>query len=89
MNKKSLLLIGAGPTNALISYAIASNQILRNAIDINVWEKAGGIGGRFATSRSRKNAECYADLGAQYLTRSLDHPTSNLYFESKSKVRVR
>lgn len=82
-NKKTLLLIGAGPTSSLISYGINSNATLRNSIDIHVWEKAGGIGGRFSTSRSSKNSECYADLGAQYLTRSLDHPTSSSYFDSE------
>ncbi|CAL8074601.1 unnamed protein product [Orchesella dallaii] len=86
--KKKLLLIGAGPTSSLISYNIAKNAKLKNAVDIHVFEKSRGIGGRFATSRSTKNPDCLADLGAQYLTQSQSKQSLKPYFETLTKAAL-
>ncbi|ODN01643.1 Renalase [Orchesella cincta] len=80
--KKRLLLIGAGPTSSLISYNIAKNAKLKNAVDIHVFEKSRGIGGRFSTSRSTKNPDCLADLGAQYLTQNQSNQSMKPYFDT-------
>jgi predicted NAD/FAD-dependent oxidoreductase len=81
MTKKKLLLLGAGPTSSLIAYNIKTSPRLQDAFDIRIWEKSTRVGGRFSTSRSRTNPNCYADLGAQYLTYS-GNAFSRPYFNS-------
>ena len=37
-------------------------------VNLTIWDKARGAGGRMSTSRSSNNSECIADLGAQYIS---------------------
>ncbi len=79
---KRILLIGAGLTSAVIANILKRSQIYNtSAIELHIWEKARGAGGRFSTSRSPNNPNCTADLGAQYLTRTLSNVVTEPYFE--------
>lgn len=81
---KKILLIGAGLTSAVIANALKRSQVsstLITPIELYIWEKSRGAGGRFSTSRSPHNPNCTADLGAQYLTRTFSNAVSQPYFE--------
>lgn len=81
---KRILLIGAGVTSAVIANVLKRSRIhnsLPIPIELYIWEKARGAGGRFSTSRSPHNPNCTADLGAQYLTRTLSNVVTQPYFE--------
>lgn len=81
---KRILLIGAGLTSAIIANVLKRSQInnsLTIPIELYIWEKSRGAGGRFSTSRSSHNASCTADLGAQYLTGTLSNVVTQPYFE--------
>lgn len=58
-----VLLVGGGVTNSLVSYFVRHV----NGIRLTCWEKARGVGGRFATKRTSHGER--VDHGAQYLTR--------------------
>ena len=53
-----VLLVGGGVTNSLISYFLKDSKI-----KFTCWEKARGLGGRFATKRNKDGLK--ADHGAQ------------------------
>ncbi|XP_037052492.1 renalase-like [Bradysia coprophila] len=79
---KRILLIGAGLTSAVIANVLKRSHIYNSStIELHIWEKARGAGGRFSTSRSPCNSDCIADLGAQYLTRTPSNVLSQPYFE--------
>ena len=59
--------IGGGITSAATS-AFVSERLCSKNIQLTVWEKARGAGGRMSTSRSSGNSKCIADLGAQYIS---------------------
>lgn len=59
----------SGPTSSLIIHNLQSLPHLKNAFDIQVWEKDRRVGGRFLTFQSPTSSS-YGDLGAQYLTSS-------------------
>ncbi|XP_063968829.1 renalase-like isoform X1 [Lytechinus pictus] len=61
-----VLIVGAGPTGALLANAL--RQELQQKVTIVMWDKSRGTGGRMSTSRSPDDPNCIADLGAQYLT---------------------
>ena len=61
-----VLVIGGGITSA-VSTSILSEKLGKN-VQITVWDKARGAGGRMSTSRSPGNPDCTADLGAQYIS---------------------
>ncbi|XP_035705383.1 renalase isoform X2 [Folsomia candida] len=61
MSRKKLLLIGAGPTSSLIIHNLQSLPHLKNAFDIQVWEKDRRVGGRFLTFQSPTSSS-YGDL---------------------------
>ncbi|XP_067908627.1 renalase [Heterodontus francisci] len=61
-----VLIIGAGLTGSLSANLL--RRELTNKLQIVVWEKARGAGGRMSTSRSPHDPNCMADLGAQYIT---------------------
>ena len=83
---KKILLIGAGPTGALVAYNLKKlSKKLSCPIEVHLWEKSRGTGGRFSTSRSSKDAKCTADLGAQYLTQNASKPWSKPYFDGELK----
>lgn len=81
---KRILLIGAGITSAVIANVLKRSQIHNSSkipIELYIWEKARGAGGRFSTSRSPHNPNCTADLGAQYLTRTISNVVTQPYFD--------
>ena len=53
-----VLLVGGGVTNSVISYFFKDSKV-----KFTCWEKARGLGGRFATKRSAEGLK--ADHGAQ------------------------
>jgi len=68
------LLVGGGLTSAVTAYLLTKPGQLRN-LELCVWDKARGCGGRMSTSRltSTPNSNCSADLGAQYITATEDY----------------
>jgi len=67
-----ILLVGSGITSSLVASLLHQKaQILgheRNSVEISIWDKARGTGGRMSTSRSPLHNKCTADLGAQYIS---------------------
>ncbi|XP_072413934.1 renalase isoform X3 [Chiloscyllium punctatum] len=61
-----VLIVGSGLTGSLSASLL--RRELPNKLQIFVWEKARGAGGRMNTSRSPHDPNCVADLGAQYIT---------------------
>ncbi|XP_038678302.1 renalase isoform X2 [Scyliorhinus canicula] len=61
-----VLIVGAGVTGSLS--ASLFRRELPNKLQIVVWDKARGAGGRMNTSRSPHDPNCMADLGAQYIS---------------------
>lgn len=50
---------------------------MTQGIQVVLWDKARGAGGRMSTSRSPSNAQCIADLGAQYISNSSEYEASH------------
>lgn len=63
-----ILIIGAGLTGAVTASLLRRN--LQRQVEIVVWEKSRGFGGRMNTNRNPNNKESTADLGAQYISAS-------------------
>uniref|UniRef100_A0A1A8G054 Renalase, FAD-dependent amine oxidase n=1 Tax=Nothobranchius korthausae TaxID=1143690 RepID=A0A1A8G054_9TELE len=61
-----VLIVGAGLTGSLCACLL--RRELQNKVQIVVWDKARGAGGRMSTSRSPDASSHSADLGAQYIT---------------------
>ncbi|XP_072051376.1 renalase-like [Amphiura filiformis] len=61
-----ILIVGAGATGAACAN-ILRQRLLQN-VELVMWDKSKGTGGRMSTSRSPDNNLCVADLGAQYVT---------------------
>ena len=72
------LVIGGGITGAATA-AFASEKIALKNVQVTIWDKARGAGGRMSTSRSPKNPKCTADLGAQYISVTSDYGTKHKY----------
>ena len=72
------LVIGGGITGAATA-AFASEKIALKNVQVTIWDKARGAGGRMSTSRSPKNPNCTADLGAQYISITSDYGTKHKY----------
>ena len=72
------LVIGGGITGAATA-AFASEKIALKNVQITIWDKARGAGGRMSTSRSPQNPSCTADLGAQYISITSDYGTKHKY----------
>ena len=62
--------VGGGITSA--ATAAFMKEKLRE-INLTIFDKARGAGGRMSTSRSPNNSECTADLGAQYISVSPEY----------------
>jgi len=64
-----ILVVGGGLTSAITASLLAKSSLASN-LQLSVWDKARGCGGRMSTSRItlKSNASCTADLGAQYIT---------------------
>jgi len=65
MNSSRVLLVGGGLTSALTASMLAEKV---PHLEVAIWDKARGAGGRMSTSRSPKNGNCTVDLGAQYIS---------------------
>ncbi|ROL48453.1 Renalase [Anabarilius grahami] len=61
-----VLIVGAGLTGSICAFLLRKE--LRNKVNIVVWDKSRGAGGRMSTSRSPNNPSCTVDLGAQYIS---------------------
>ncbi|XP_064418802.1 renalase [Latimeria chalumnae] len=61
-----VLIVGAGLTGSLCACLLRMK--VNSQVQLVVWEKAKGAGGRMTTSRSPHDLKCTADLGAQYIT---------------------
>lgn len=61
-----VLIVGAGLTGSICACLL--RRELPNKVNIVVWDKARGAGGRMSTSRSPNNPSCSVDLGAQYIS---------------------
>ncbi|XP_053368282.1 renalase isoform X3 [Clarias gariepinus] len=61
-----VLIVGAGLTGSLCACLLRRG--LADRVQIVLWDKARGAGGRMSTSRSPSNSLCTVDLGAQYIT---------------------
>ena len=65
-----LLIVGAGLTGSGTS-ALIKRRLPTTNVDINIWEKSRGIGGRMTTHRNEDGLGS-VDLGAQYLTKNAE-----------------
>ena len=63
-----LLIVGGGLT-ASVTSTLIRQHLPSKSIEVHVWEKSRGIGGRMNTNRSR-DGKASVDLGAQYITKS-------------------
>lgn len=61
-----VLIVGAGLTGSLCACLL--RRKLPNKVNIVVWDKSRGAGGRMSTSRSPNDPSCTVDLGAQYIS---------------------
>lgn len=62
-----LLIVGAGLTGS-VSASLLRRKFPKEALNITVWEKSRGAGGRMTTNRDPSDSRCSADLGAQYVS---------------------
>ena len=65
--QKELLIVGAGLTGSLTAALL--QQQAPNTLNVAIWEKARGSGGRMSTHRSLTHQDLCVDMGAQYLSR--------------------
>lgn len=72
---RKVLVVGSGITAAATGALL--RQRAKESISLTIWDKARGAGGRMSTSRSTGDAECTADLGAQYITVSPENFDKN------------
>ncbi|XP_031168066.1 renalase isoform X2 [Sander lucioperca] len=61
-----VLIVGAGLTGSLCACLL--RREMQNKVQIVVWDKARGSGGRMSTTRPPDPSSHSADLGAQYIT---------------------
>nr|XP_023686800.1 renalase isoform X1 [Paramormyrops kingsleyae] len=66
-----VLVVGAGLTGSLCACLLRREMLSK--VQITVWEKCHGAGGRMCTSTSPADPNCTADLGAQYVTATPYH----------------
>ncbi|XP_040922639.1 renalase [Toxotes jaculatrix] len=76
-----VLIVGAGLTGSLCACLL--RRELQNKVQIVVWDKARGSGGRMSTSRSPDPSSHSADLGAQYITATPAYAKSHHSFYSE------
>lgn len=63
-----LLVVGAGLTGAVTTALIKYH--FPTEVEIDVWEKSQGAGGRMNTTHRAPDRKSSVDLGAQYITRT-------------------
>ncbi|XP_063291350.1 renalase isoform X2 [Pelobates fuscus] len=73
-----ILIVGAGLTGSLCAYLLRKE--LASKLQLVIWDKARGAGGRMSTSRSPSDPSCTADLGAQYITVTPDYAQKHKIF---------
>ncbi|XP_018544277.1 renalase [Lates calcarifer] len=76
-----VLIVGAGLTGSLCACLL--RRELQNKVQIVVWDKARGSGGRMSTSRPPNPSSHSADLGAQYITATPAYAQSHHSFYSE------
>lgn len=76
-----LLIVGAGLTGS-VSAALLRRKFPKELLDITVWEKSQGAGGRMNTNRFPGDSKGLSsvDLGAQYIS-----ATSEYYLKSHDR----
>ncbi|MED6277661.1 hypothetical protein CHARACLAT_015724 [Characodon lateralis] len=84
-----VLIVGAGLTGSLCACLL--RRELRSKVQVVVWDKARGAGGRMSTSRPSDSTSHSADLGAQYITATPAYAQShsNFYTELLSAGLLR
>ncbi|KAM3913380.1 renalase isoform 2-T2 [Leptodactylus fuscus] len=73
-----ILIVGAGLTGSLCAYLLRKQ--LASKLQLVIWDKARGAGGRMSTSRSLSDPNCTVDLGAQYITVTPDYAQKHKTF---------
>ncbi|XP_041829504.1 renalase [Melanotaenia boesemani] len=76
-----VLIVGAGLTGSLCACLL--RRELQSKVQIVVWDKARGTGGRMSTSRAPDTSSHSADLGAQYITATPAYARSHHSFYSE------
>ncbi|KAM9837186.1 renalase [Aulostomus maculatus] len=76
-----VLIVGAGLTGSLCACLL--RREMQNKVQIVVWDKARGTGGRMSTSRPPDGLSHSADLGAQYITATAAYAQSHHSFYSE------
>ncbi|XP_041671094.1 renalase [Cheilinus undulatus] len=76
-----VLIVGAGLTGSLCACLL--RRELQSQVEIVVWDKARGAGGRMTTSRPPDSSCSSADLGAQYVTATAAYAKSHHSFYSE------
>ncbi|XP_013878767.1 renalase [Austrofundulus limnaeus] len=76
-----VLIVGAGLTGSLCACLL--RRELQSKVQIVVWDKARGTGGRMSTSRPPDASSHSADLGAQYITSTPAYAQSHHSFYSE------
>ncbi|XP_042238920.1 renalase-like isoform X2 [Homarus americanus] len=81
-----VLLVGGGLTSA-VTGAMLRRELPH--VELVLWDKARGAGGRMSTSRSPHDSSCTADLGAQYISATPEYAKlHNLYYEELINAEV-
>ncbi|XP_053307251.1 renalase isoform X2 [Spea bombifrons] len=73
-----ILIVGAGLTGSLCAYLLRKE--LPGKLQLVIWDKAKGAGGRMSTSRCPSDPNCTVDLGAQYITVTPDYARKHKTF---------
>ncbi|XP_031694639.1 renalase [Anarrhichthys ocellatus] len=76
-----VLIVGAGLTGSLCACLL--KREMQSKVQIVVWDKARGSGGRMSTSRPPDSSSHSADLGAQYITATSSYAQSHHRFYSE------
>nr|XP_033796117.1 renalase isoform X2 [Geotrypetes seraphini] len=73
-----VLIVGAGLTGSVCAYLLRLEAA--RSLQLVVWDKAKGAGGRMATTRSPSNPSVTVDLGFQFITASPDYAVKHQRF---------
>lgn len=76
-----VLIVGAGLTGSLCACLL--KREMQNKVQIVVWDKARGAGGRMTTTRPPDSSCSSADLGAQYVTATAPYFKAHQSFYSE------
>ena len=70
MGQSRVLVVGGGLTSAFLTYLLRREV---GRVGVSVWDKARRPGGRMTSHRSQAGGRQIVDLGAQYITATVDH----------------